>query len=153
MTGNGRYHADGKMPNVAASVSDLTHDIIELSELQAQLVALDLKQSMEKARTTLILAVAGACVALGTIPVALLALAALLYEQLQWSIAGSVATAMAVGLLIAGVVLGIAYGYIKQGLVSMERSREELRRNISWLKTTLRTRGHTAQPAEHPISF
>jgi uncharacterized membrane protein YciS (DUF1049 family) len=141
------------MPNVAASVSDLTHDIIELSELQAQLVALDLKQSMEKARTTLILAVAGACVALGTIPVALLALAALLYEQLQWSIAGSVATAMAVGLLIAGVVLGIAYGYIKQGLVSMERSREELRRNISWLKTTLRTRGHTAQPAEHPISF
>ena len=151
MIGNGRY--PGKTPNVAASVGDLTHDVIELSELQVQLLSLDAKQSMEKARACLVLAVVGACVLLGTIPVALLALAALLIEQLGWSVAAGTAVATFVGLLIAGVVMGVAYSYIKKGLVSFDRSREELRRNVAWLKSTLRTRGQAAQPAEQPLNF
>lgn len=154
MTGNGRYHDPGKTPNVAASVSDLTHDVIELSELQAQLLTLDVKQSVEKARACLVLAVIGVCMLLGTIPVALLALAALLVQGLGWSIAASTAVATFVGLLIAGVVFGVAYSYIKKGLVTFERSREELRRNVAWLKSTLRTRGHAAaQPTEHPVNY
>jgi uncharacterized membrane protein YqjE len=154
MTGNGRYHDPGKTPNVAASVSDLTHDVIELSELQVQLLTLDVKQSVEKARACLVLAVVGACMLLGTIPVALLAFAALLVQGLGWSIAASTAVATFVGLLIAGVVFGVAYSYIKKGLVSFDRSREELRRNVAWLKTTLRTRGQTAaQPTEHPVNY
>jgi uncharacterized membrane protein YqjE len=154
MTGNGRYHDPGKTPNVAASVSDLTHDVIELSELQVQLLTLDVKQSVEKARACLVLAVVGACMLLGTIPVALLAFAALLAEQLGWSYAAAGAMAAFVGLLIAGVVLGVAWSYIKKGLVSFDRSREELRRNVAWLKSTLRTRGQAVQPAEqHPLNY
>jgi uncharacterized membrane protein YqjE len=151
MIGNGRY--PGKTPNVAASVGDLTHDVIELSELQAQLLTLDVKQSVAKARACLVLAVIGACMLLGTIPVALLALAALLVEQLDWSYAGAAAVAALAGLLIAGVVFGVAYGYIKKGLVSFDRSREELRRNIAWVKSALRTRGQAAQPAEQPLNY
>jgi ABC-type Fe3+ transport system permease subunit len=151
MTGNGRYH--GRIPNVAAGVSDLTHDVIELSELQVQLLSLDVKQSVNKARTCLIMAIAGASVLLGTIPVALLALAAVLVEQLEWSVAGATATAGTVGLLIAGVVLGVAYMYVKNGLVSLDRSREEFRRNISWLKSTLRTRGNVPHRSEQPLNF
>ncbi len=150
MIGNGRY--DGKAPNVAASVSDLTHNVIELTELQVQLLTLDVRQSVQKARMCLILAVIGACVLLGTIPVALLALAALLVEQLEWSMAGATSVATLVGLLLAGVVLGVAWAYIKKGLVSLERSRDELRRNVAWLKSTLRTRGH-AHASEQPLNY
>jgi uncharacterized membrane protein YqjE len=151
MTGNGRYH--GKTPNVAASVSDLTHDVIELSELQAQLFALDARQSMQKAKACLVLAVVGACLLLGTIPVALLTIAALLVEQLEWSYAAGAAAATFIGLLITGIVLGVAWTYVRKGLVSIDRSRDELRRNVAWLKSTLRTRGQAASPSEQPINF
>jgi hypothetical protein len=155
MIGNGRYH--GKAPNVAASVSDLTHDVIELSELQAQLLSLDAKQSVEKAKACLVLAVIGASVLLGTIPVALLAIAAIFVEQLEWSYAAAIGLATGIGLLIAAIVTGVAYGYVKNGLVSFDRSRVELQRNIAWLKSTLKSRGHVeraaAETAERPINF
>jgi uncharacterized membrane protein YqjE len=157
MSGNGRYTSNTKLPNVAASVSDLTHDVIELTELQTQLFALDAKYSMEKARACLIMGVVGAAMLLGTIPVALLTIAALVVEQLEWSYAAGAAVATLIGLVVTGVVMGIAYSYVKNGLVSFERSRDELRRNIAWLKSTLRTRGHAekvaAQAAEQPINF
>jgi hypothetical protein len=155
MTGNGRHN--GKIPNVAASVSDLTHDVIELSELQVQLVALDAKYSMQKARSCLVMAVIGAAMLLGTIPVALITIAAVLVETLEWSYAASAGVATLVGLVITGIVLGIAYSYIKSGLVSFDRSTEELRRNVAWLKSTLRTRGHAEKSArraaDHPINY
>jgi len=155
MTGNGRHN--GKIPNVAASVSDLTHDVIELSELQVQLVTLDAKHSMQKARACLVMAVIGAAMLLGTIPVALLTIAALLVETLEWSYAASAGVATLVGLLITAIVMGVAYGYVKNGLVSFDRSTEELRRNIAWLKSTLRTRGHAEKAAsratDHPITY
>jgi hypothetical protein len=155
MIGNGRYH--GKTPNVAAGVSDLTHDVIELSELQAQLLSLDARQSVAKAKACLIMSVIGASMLLGTIPVALLTIAALFREQLEWSYAASAGVATGIGLLITGIVFGVAYSYVKNGLVSFERSGEELQRNIAWLKSTLKTRGHAeraaAQSPDQPINF
>jgi hypothetical protein len=151
MISNGRHN--GKPANVAASVSDLTHDVIELSELQMQLLALDAKQSVEKARMVVLLAVIGVCLLLGVIPVALLTIAAMLVQFLEWSIAAATATATLIGLVITGGVLGIAWAQVKQGMVSLNRSRDELRRNVAWLKSTLKTRGHAAASAEQPINF
>lgn len=139
MNGNGRLHT--KMPDVAGRVSELTHDVIELSELQAKLFMLDLKESSQRMRTCLILAIVGICVLLGTIPVALLALAYLLVEQLEWSQAAALGVATLVGIAITAIAIGAAWSIFKRGLMSLERSREELRRNIEWLKSTLRNRG------------
>jgi uncharacterized membrane protein YqjE len=150
MNTNGRH--DSKLPNVAASVSDLAHDVIELSELQIQLLTLDLKESTEKARTCLILAVVAGCILLGTIPVALFALAEWLVWQFEWARAGAFAIATVVGLATAAGIGAWAYAYVKKGLLSIERSRNELQRNISWLKSTLRTRGQH-RPAERPINY
>jgi uncharacterized membrane protein YqjE len=151
MTGNGRYH--GKTPNVAASVSDLTHDVIELSELQVKLASLDAKQSVANLKACVVMAVIGAAVLLGTIPVALLAVAAVFVERLEWPTDAAIGVAIGIGLLLAAIVLGVAYSYVKSGLVSFERSREELQRNVAWLKSTLKTRGHAERSAEQPIKF
>lgn len=160
MIGNGRHNSNGnsKAPNVAASVSDLTHDVIELAELQTQLFSLDAKQSVSKARACFVMAVVGVAMLLGTIPVALLTVAALLVEQAAWSWAAAAGMATFIGLLITAGVLGVAYAYVKNGLLNFDRSREELRRNLGWVKSTLRTRGSAEKlaaraAAEHPINY
>jgi uncharacterized membrane protein YqjE len=139
MNGNGRLRT--KIPDVAGSFSELTHDVIELSELQAKLFVLDVKKSSQRTRTCLVLGVVAICFLLGTIPVALMALAQLLVEQLQWPQSAALGVAALAGLALAAIAAGVAWGMIKGGLVSLERSREELSRNMEWLKSTLRSRG------------
>ncbi len=135
---NGRQRTP--MPDVAGSVSGLTHDVIELSELQAKLFMLDVKKTSQRTRTCLILAVIGICVLLGSIPVALLALAELLIEQLAWSRAAALGVATLVGLALSAIFAGAAYSILRSGLLSLQRSREELKRNIAWVKSMLRER-------------
>jgi hypothetical protein len=139
MNGNGRHRT--QMPDVAGSVSGLTHDVIELAELQTQLLMLDLKKSTQKTRTCLILAVIAVCLLLASLPVALVALAALLVEQLEWSQSAALGVATLVGLVLAGIFAVAAYGIVRSGLLSIERSRDEFNRNIAWIKSTLKERG------------
>jgi uncharacterized membrane protein YqjE len=141
MSTNGRARNDE--PNVAASFSELTHDAIELAELQAQLFALDLKQTSQSTRISLMLAVAGVCVLLGATPVALMALAAFLVQQFGWSPAAGYGVAAMVGVAVSVAILAIAWSRFPTGIVTMRRSREELSRNIAWVKSSLRSR---AQP-------
>src|SRR4051812_4411783 len=91
MITNGRVRE--KEPNVAASFSELTHDVIELAELQTQLFTLDIKNTTQKTRTSLVLAIVGSCFLLGSIPVALIAIAQVFIEQLEWSRAAAFAVA------------------------------------------------------------
>jgi len=134
-------------PNVATSFSELTHDAIELAELQAQLFALDVKETSESTKTSLILAIVGSCLLLGTIPIALIALAELLIEQLDWSHAVSYGVATLVGILVSAGILATAFARFRSGLSSMKRSREELSRNIAWIKTSLRSRASASTAA------
>jgi cytochrome bd-type quinol oxidase subunit 1 len=147
MNHNGRLRT--KIPDVAGSVSELTHDVIELSELQAKLLVLDIKRSSRRTRSCLILAVVGICFLLGTIPVALAALAQLLVEQLDWTQSAAFGVAALVGLGLAAIAAGIAWGILKSGLISLERSREEFARNFDWLKSTLKNRGQSAADTPH----
>jgi uncharacterized membrane protein YqjE len=141
MITNGRVRSEE--PNMAASFSGLTHDIIELAELQTQLFALDLKQTSEKTRTSLLLAIVGVCLLLGSIPVALMALANVLVEQLGWSPAAGYGMATLVGILAsAGLLMG-AWARFRTGIGTLQRSREEFNRSIAWIKSSLRSR---AQP-------
>jgi hypothetical protein len=139
MNRNGRFAAE--MPNVAGDVCDLTHDVIELSELQTRLLLLDIKKSTQRTRTCLILAVVAACLLLGSIPVALYALARVFVEFLEWPESASFGLAALIGLVIAAIIGGAAYAIVKSGLFSLDRSREEFSRNIAWIKMTLKDRG------------
>jgi uncharacterized membrane protein YqjE len=137
MNTNGR--ARDKEPNVTASFAELAHDVIELAELQAKLFGLDVKDATQKTRTSLLLSVVALCVLLGSIPVALMALAYLLIEQLEWSNAVGFGVATLVGLLLSAGILAAGYFKFKSGKSAMQRSREELSRNVAWIKATLRT--------------
>lgn len=148
MSTNGHHSPAQK---VATSFSDLTRDVIELSELQAQLFVRDVKKSSQKTQTCLVFAVVGLCFLLGTIPVALSALAELFVSQFEWTRQASFGVATLIGLVLAAAFAGAAYSMMKEGLLSLQRSRDELNRNIAWLKSTLSSRAGGDSTEKTPV--
>jgi lysylphosphatidylglycerol synthetase-like protein (DUF2156 family) len=131
-------------PSAGASFSSLAHDTIELAELQAQLLVLDVKTATLEARTSLGLIVVAVCLLLGCIPVALFALAELFVAQFEWSRPVAFTVSAVVGLLLSGGAVGVAWSRFQVGLESLKRSREELQRNLNWIKSNLkRAKTHT----------
>ena len=126
-----------KEPTVAKSVAGLTHDAIQLAELQTELLMHDLRESGRRTRTSLVFGVIGLCVLLSSIPILLIALAELLVGQLGWSPAAAYGAAAIVGLTVSVAAFAMAYVRLKQGIFSLDNSREELSRNIEWMKLQL----------------
>jgi hypothetical protein len=143
MSTNGRIRDEE--PNVATSFSGLAHDVIELGELQTQLFVHDVKGTVQKTRTSVLLGVVGTCVLLGSVPVVLIALAELLVEQFGWTRSAGFAVAAMVGIAASAGILAAAWNRLSTGLNSMQRSRDELSRNIAWIKSSLRS-----QPSPNP---
>lgn len=125
-------------PNVAASFSELTHDAIELAELQAQLLKLDVQTAVHNTGISLRLMIVGACLLLGCVPVALTAIAELLIAQAGWSRAASFAAAAAIGLVLSAAAGAPAWRRVQQALAALRRSSDEFNRNLAWIKTNLK---------------
>lgn len=138
MSTNGRARTD--KPNVATSFGDLAHDVIELTELQAELFATDVRDTSRSVRLGVALGAAGVVLFLGSVPVLLAAVAYLLIEQRGWSHAAGFGAATFVGLLLSGGVLAAAWRWLRMSVVTLHRSRDELKRNIAWVKSSLRNR-------------
>lgn len=141
MNTNGRIRDEE--PNVATSFSELAHDVIELSELQAQLFVHDVKSTGQKTRTSLVLSVVGVCVLLGTVPLLLMALGEFIAEQTGWPQSAGLAIAAVIGIVASAVLMVVARNRLTAGLNSLQQSRDELSRNIDWIKASLRS-----QPAK-----
>lgn len=124
-------------PNVAASFSGLAHDAIELAELQAQLLKLDVQAAARSGGMSMALLVIGACLLLGCVPVALTALAEAFVAQWGWSRAAAYGAAAAIGLALSAIAGVAAWYRVRSALASLQRSRDELNRNVAWIKSSL----------------
>lgn len=135
---NSNGHAKSAGPNVASSFSGLAHDAIELAELQAQLLRLDTQAAARNGGRSIGLLVLAACLLLGCVPVALAALGEVFIAQWGWSRAGAYAAAAGVGALLSAGAGVAAWRRVQSALASLQRSRDELGRNIAWLKSNLK---------------
>jgi len=131
------HRAEG-MVDVAESFTGLAHDAVELAELQAQLLKLDVQAAARNGGMSAALLVVGACLLLGCVPVALLALTEVFIAQYGWSRAGALGAAAAIGLAISAGAGAAAWYRLRRALASLQRSRDELNRNIAWLKSNLK---------------
>jgi hypothetical protein len=127
-------------PGVASSFAELSHNAIELAELQAQLFSLDVKETSQSAGISIALVVGSVCMLLGSVPVVLIAIAQLLIEKLSWSQFAGYGVAALIGILASAGIGAAAYTRFSSGIATMKRSREEFNRNIVWLKSNLRSR-------------
>lgn len=134
---------------VIGNLAEFGNDTITLVELQAKLLAHDFQEGLGKAIVSMVLATLGLLLLLGCVPIALAGLALLLMQVLEVSLGSSLLIVAGVSLVLAIILALIAVRGISRSLSSFDRSREELARNISWIKTVLVHSGRFA-PKQKP---
>jgi uncharacterized membrane protein YqjE len=122
---------------VVSNIADFGSDIATLAELQAKLAAADAKEAAARAALPVVVLGAGAVLALASLPVILLGLADLIAASTRISTGLAQLIVGLVALLLAGLACLIGVRGSLQSLDSFRRSREELTRNLSWIRTVL----------------
>ena len=126
-------------PNrVAKDMGQLTYDIMSLAELQFELFRNDCRAGMRGLLVPVALLLLATIVAVGSVPLALIFIAEFLVQAAGLSRAAAFSIA-ALGGCIVAVALGVVgWSHIRGIGRVFERSREELSRNITWIKRALK---------------
>jgi len=132
---NGKTNGQGN--GVIGSIADLGNDITTLAELQAKLAALDLKDCADRAIMPLGFLVAAAVVVAGCIPVVLLGIADVVARAFGIVPGWAMLLTAGIALAFGGIVLFVAARTLGRSFTSLRRSREELERNLAWVRTVL----------------
>ena len=134
-------------PNgIAKDMGELTHDIVSLAELQFELFRNDCRGGLKGLLLPVALLLVAGTVAVGTVPMALILLAELLVQAAGLSRAAAFALAALSGLIVA-VALGVVGWSQLRGFGRVfQRSREELTRNMTWVKHALKRSAPLAGP-------
>jgi hypothetical protein len=131
---------------VIGNLAELTGDVATLAELQAQLGLMDLKESAGKAALPAGGVAAAAGLALGAVPVLLFGVAELIVAYGGMRHAWALVLTSVVALALAGLVAWLAGSRLGKSFESFRRSRDELTRNVAWIKTVLAQSGRCPPP-------
>ena len=122
---------------VVGSISDFANDVATLAELQAKLAAADLRQTADQVAIPLIVVASAAAIVLAALTVGMLGVADLIVLLLNVSPGTAKLITAAVGLGLSALLAYVSLGGLSRSLEPLRRSREELTRNLAWLKTVL----------------
>jgi fatty acid desaturase len=138
-TMNQRNGSTAAPPNeVAKGMGDLTHDIMSLAELQFVLFRIDCREGLKRLLIPVALLLFAGIVAVGTVPVALIVFAEFLTQAAGLSRAVAYSIAALSGLIVAVAMGVVGWSYLRGVVHVFERSREELTRNMTWIKHALK---------------
>jgi len=139
----GAGDADGKANNgtpegrLVGGIAEFGNDIATLAELQYNLAMYDLTEAIGKALIPLALVVVGAVFILGALPVLLFGVAELIAAAFKIGLGWALLLTSLTTIVLAGVVLTVCALRIPAALSGFRRSREELQRNLAWVRTVL----------------
>lgn len=141
MNGNRATTAESPAParSMGRSVRQLGSDVITLMELQAELLQVDLREWLQSFIRPLAALLGAAIILLATAPVALVSVGFLLAAKTELPLWGAMMTATLIGLLLAAASAGVGFWLVKRDRRVLQRFRTELRKNVQWLKETLRS--------------
>lgn len=129
---------------IVGNVTEFGGNLLTLAELQGRLAVYDAQESVGRAVLPVALTVAGAVLAVSSLPVLLIAGGYLLAEATGWSM-GLALLAVGGGALVLGGLLAFLFGRrIGASFESFRRSRDEFGRNLAWIKTVLAQSGKPA---------
>jgi hypothetical protein len=136
---NRRNGSTPSPPNgVAKDMGELTHDIVSLAELQFELFRIDCREGLKRMLVPVAMLLVAGIVAVGTVPIALIFIAEFLTQAAGLSRAAAFLIVALSGFIVA-LAIGVAAWRRLRGVVRVfERSREELTRNMTWIKHTLK---------------
>lgn len=136
--GNGAAQSWDRQSNgVVGGVSSFGSDLATLGMLQAELAACDFRDSMRQAIPSLVGLVAFGTVGVACTVVGLSGLALWLAEVYQTRPGIVMILVALTGLVIVGIASFFLIRVLTSSFTYFRRSREELDRNLAWIKTTL----------------
>ena len=145
-TMNQRNGSSPAPPNgVAKDMGELTHDIVSLAELQFELFRNDCREGLKGLLVPVALLLLAGIVAAGTVPVALIVVAEFLAQAAGLSRAAAFSIAALGGFVVAAALGVVGWSRIRGVGRVFERSREELTRNMTWIKQVFEAAGVEGQ--------
>ena len=123
---------------VAKGMGELAHDIVSLAELQLELLRVDCREGLRQIMIPVALLLFAGVVATGTVPIALILVAEFLTQATSLSRAAAFSIAAISGFLVALAMGAVGWSYLRRVVRVFERSREELTRNMTWIKHALK---------------
>jgi hypothetical protein len=109
-----------------------------LGELQGRLLLVELGEGFRKARTGVLFVVCGVLVGIASIPVVLAALALVLVETADMTLAQAFGIAAGAAVALSVALAAGGWLYLRSQTLGAPRSRSEWYLNWHWLKDTLR---------------
>jgi uncharacterized membrane protein YqjE len=128
---------NGSAEGVVESIAEFSNDVASLAELQLKLATQDFKEATARALLPLSLFGVGLVVLLGSVPVAIGGIALLVAQLFSISIGWALFLTALVMMILNGALVVFAGRRLMASLASFRRSREELIRNINWIRTVL----------------
>jgi uncharacterized membrane protein YqjE len=122
---------------LARDVGEFAHDVLTLAELQAQLFVTDARECRRRALVPGLLLVGGVALGLSCIPFALAALALLLIQVFETSYATGLLLATIAGAILSALLCVSGWFLVRKRLAVLQRSQQELVRNLCWIKKVL----------------
>ncbi len=118
-------------------IGDLGSNVVTLTTLQARLAAEDFRASASRAQPALIAAAFLVPLGFASLTVGLLGLAYWMSAELAIPLGRTLLLVAAGGILASSSLTALTIRHLLASLASFRRSREELERNIAWLRTVL----------------
>jgi uncharacterized membrane protein YqjE len=137
---HGSGHGAGAGPD--SSVAEFINDLITLAELQAELAVQNGRETGRKAVIPLGLIVFSLAVLTGSVTLCLIGSALLLASSLGIDRGWAMLATAAVASVLASLAGGFGVARLKSSVEPFRSSREELRRNATWLRNVLIRRHH-----------
>jgi hypothetical protein len=126
-------------------VADVIHNVTAMVELQARLFLADGKATIKRALLAIALWALGISILIGCIPVGLLATTELLVVRAGLTRSWALGLSAGAGFALAVALVVVASLLLRTSAAALQPSREELGRNLEWIKYILKTRGSTAR--------
>ena len=121
----------------ARDMREFADDVFTLAELQAQLLVTDVQECSQRVKVPGLLLLAGLGLGSACLPIGLAALALWLVQIFEMSYAIGFLIATVAGAMLSMLLCGLGWFLVRQRLVVLRRSYEELVRNLGWIKKVL----------------
>ncbi len=128
---------------VVENIGEFVHDVVTLSELQSKLFVADLKDFRSGTVAPGSLMGLASVLFVGCVPVLLMGIAWLLVDYDVLAPGWAFLAAGSGGAIVAGLMALTGWLIFRRQLAILDRSRAELEKNVTWIKSVLKHSGRT----------
>jgi Putative Actinobacterial Holin-X, holin superfamily III len=131
--------------DVVTNVAEFAEHLLTLAELQTRLSAIELKQNVQAVKFGSAVMLVGAVIGVAGLPIALAGIAEVLVSTLGLSRGAALLSVAVAAFAVAGACIAIAASRLSGADLGFPLSKEELTRNINWIRTVLLYSGRSSR--------